>query len=44
MRDDLRIGNPFPETTLQEHTGTELSLAEIAARQPFGLSVVRGWW
>ncbi len=44
MRDDLRIGNPFPDITLPEHTGNELSLAEIAARQPLVLAFVRGWW
>jgi peroxiredoxin len=44
MRADLVPGNPFPDITLPEHTGRELSLSEIASRQPLVLCFVRGWW
>jgi peroxiredoxin len=44
MRDDLKLGNPFPDLRLPEHTGEELSLAGIAARKPLVLCFVRGWW
>lgn len=44
MRDDLRIGNQFPNIALPEHTGAERSIVEIAARQPLVLCFVRGWW
>jgi peroxiredoxin len=44
MRSDLVPGNPFPDLRLPETTGRELSLSEIAARQPLVLAFVRGWW
>jgi peroxiredoxin len=44
MRDDLVPGNPFSDIRLPEHTGKELSLSEIARRQPLVLAFVRGWW
>lgn len=44
MREDLVPGNPFPDLRLPEHTGNELSLSEIAERQPLVLNFVRGWW
>jgi peroxiredoxin len=44
MRDDLVPGATFPDLRLPEHTGEELSLTEIARRQPLVLCFVRGWW
>jgi peroxiredoxin len=44
MRADLVPGNTFPDIKLPEHTGRELSLADIAARHPVVLAFVRGWW
>lgn len=44
MRADLVPGKPFPDIRLPEHTGRELSLAEIASGQPLILCFVRGWW
>jgi peroxiredoxin len=44
MRADLVPGNAFPDLVLPEHTGKELSLSQIASRQPLVLSFVRGWW
>ena len=44
MRPDLVPGNPFPDISLPEHTGRELSLAEISSAQPLVLCFVRGWW
>ena len=44
MRADLVPGNPFPDISLPEHTGRELSLAEISSAQPLVLCFVRGWW
>jgi peroxiredoxin len=44
MREDLAPGNRFPDLRLPEHTGKELSLSEIAKRQPLVLAFVRGWW
>jgi peroxiredoxin len=44
MRADLVPGNPFPELSLPEHTGKELSLREISSAQPVVLCFVRGWW
>jgi len=41
---NLVPGKPFPDLTLREHTGRDLSLSEIASRQPFVLCFVRGWW
>jgi peroxiredoxin len=41
---DLRPGDAFPDLRLPEHTGKELSLSEIADRQPLVLCFVRGWW
>jgi peroxiredoxin len=44
MRADLVPGNPFPDISLPEHTGRELTLGEIASSQPLVLCFVRGWW
>lgn len=44
VRDDIRIGAPFPDITLAAHTGLDVSLREVAARQPLALCFVRGWW
>ena len=44
MRSDLVPGNPFPDFSLPETTGKELSLSHIANRQPLVLAFVRGWW
>lgn len=44
MRDDLAVGNVFPDLRLPEHTGKELALSEIAKEQPLVLAFVRGWW
>jgi peroxiredoxin len=44
MRDDLVPGNQFPDLSLPETTGKELSLSAIARRQPLVLALVRGWW
>jgi peroxiredoxin len=44
MREDLTVGGQFPDLRLPEHTGKELSLAEIAAGHPLVLCFVRGWW
>ena len=44
MRRDLAPGNPFPDLRLPDHTGQELTLAEIARAQPLVLCFVRGWW
>jgi peroxiredoxin len=41
---NLVRGKPFPDISLPEHTGRELSLSEIASRQPLVLGFVRGWW
>jgi peroxiredoxin len=37
-------GKPFPDVSLPEHTGRELSLSKIASRQPLVLCFARGWW
>jgi peroxiredoxin len=44
MRNDRAVGNRFPDISLPEHTGKELSLSRIASRQPLVLAFVRGWW
>jgi len=44
MRDDLVPGNQFPDLELPETTGKNVSLSEIARRQPLVLAFVRGWW
>jgi peroxiredoxin len=41
---DLKRGDRFPDVRLPDHTGTELSLAEIATGHPLVLCFVRGWW
>jgi peroxiredoxin len=41
---NLAPGKPFPDVTLPEHTGRELTLSAIASRQPLVLCFVRGWW
>src|SRR5919109_506367 len=41
---NLKRGDRFPDVRLPDHTGTELSLAEIAAGHPLVLCFVRGWW
>jgi peroxiredoxin len=41
---DLTPGEAFPDLRLPEHTGRELSLSEIAGRQPLVLCFLRGWW
>jgi peroxiredoxin len=41
---DLVRGDIFPNLTLPEHTGRELSLSEIADGQPLVLCFLRGWW
>ncbi|HYY34465.1 MAG TPA: redoxin domain-containing protein [Gaiellaceae bacterium] len=44
MREDLVPGKQFPDISLPETTGKELSLSDIAKEQPFVLAFVRGWW
>jgi peroxiredoxin len=44
MREDLVSGNQFPDISLSETTGKELSLSDIAKDQPLVLAFVRGWW
>jgi peroxiredoxin len=44
MRADLVPGSRFPDLRLPDHTGEELSLAEIATGHPLVLAFVRGWW
>ena len=44
MRDDLVPGNQFPDLELPETTGKNVSLSEIARRQPLVLAFARGWW
>ena len=44
MRADLVPGNTFPDLRLPEHTGTPLSLSEIAGQKPLVLAFARGWW
>jgi peroxiredoxin len=44
MRDDLVLGNPFPDLRLPDTTGRETPLSEIARAQPLVLAFVRGWW
>jgi peroxiredoxin len=41
---DLDPGQPFPDISLPDHTGTELSLSAIADAHPLVLCFVRGWW
>ena len=41
---DLDPGEPFPDISLPDHRGTELSLSDIASEQPLVLCFVRGWW
>jgi peroxiredoxin len=41
---NLSPGKTFPDISLPEHTGRELSLSRIASRQPLVLCFVRGWW
>jgi peroxiredoxin len=44
MRANLAPGNAFPDLTLRETTGRELTLSAIAAGQPLVVAFVRGWW
>jgi peroxiredoxin len=44
MRGDLVVGNEFPDISLPEHTGKELSLEVIARQQPLVLAFVHGSW
>jgi peroxiredoxin len=44
MRDDLQVGNPFPDLRLPDTTNRAVSLSEIAEHQPLLLCFVRGWW
>jgi peroxiredoxin len=41
---DLEPGTSFPDISLPDHTGTELSLSTIADEHPLVLCFVRGWW
>jgi peroxiredoxin len=41
---DLDPGQPFPDISLPDHTGTERSLSAIADQHPLVLCFVRGWW
>jgi peroxiredoxin len=41
---DLEPVAPFPDISLPDHTGTELSLSAIADEHPLVLCFVRGWW
>ena len=41
---DLSPGQTFPDISLPDHTGTELSLGAIADEHPLVLCFVRGWW
>ncbi len=41
---DLDPGQPFPDISLPDHTGAELSLSDIASEHPLVLCFVRGWW
>jgi peroxiredoxin len=44
MREDLAPGKPFPNLRLQDTTGEEIALSDIANAQPLVLAFVRGWW
>ena len=41
---ELDPGQAFPDISLPDHTGTELSLSAIADDHPLVLCFVRGWW
>ena len=42
MRDDLRPGNPFPDFSLPDHTGKEVSLSTLMNGWPVVLTFNRG--
>ncbi len=42
MRDDLRVGNKFPDFDLPDHTGTRQKLSEILRGFPGALIFDRG--
>ncbi len=42
MRDDLRPGNPFPDFSLPDQTGKELSLSALMNGWPVVLTFNRG--
>jgi peroxiredoxin len=44
MREDLEVGNAFPDLRLPDHTTRELTLSEIGQDEPLVLCFVRGWW
>lgn len=41
---ELGPGQRFPDISLPDHTGSELSLSAIADEHPLVLCFVRGWW
>ena len=41
---ELDPGQAFPDISLSDHTGTELSLTAAADQHPLVLCFVRGWW
>jgi peroxiredoxin len=41
---DLAPGDTFPDLSLPEHTGEQLSLSKIADGQPLVVCFMRGWW
>jgi peroxiredoxin len=41
---DIAPGELFPDLRLPDHTGTVLSLSEIADRRPLVVCFARGWW
>ena len=41
---NLDVGDAFPDATLLDHTGSEISIGEVASRRPLFLAFFRGPW
>ena len=41
---NLSVGDPFPDHRMPDHTGTEVSLSEVAQGLPLFLAFFRGPW
>jgi peroxiredoxin len=40
----LRVGEPFPDLRLPDHTGQEIAVLDHATGMPLIVCFVRGWW
>lgn len=44
VREDLQVGQRFPDLALADHDGNMRKLSDLAGGDPVLLCFFRGWW